>query len=63
MQGEELLPRELPIVEHADEPDMTAGPCGAGMDCLIASCVPTSSTMPTYLWPIGIGFVTGSTPR
>ena len=29
MQEEELLPRDLHIVEHADEPDMTAGPCGA----------------------------------
>src|SRR5215213_4769491 len=32
MRVEELLPRDLHVVEHADEPDVTAGPRGA--DCL-----------------------------
>src|SRR3712207_5675496 len=29
MREEELLPRDLHVVEHADEPDVTAGPRGA----------------------------------
>jgi len=30
---------------------------------IVVTSLPTSSTMPTYSWPIGVGEVTGLMPR
>jgi hypothetical protein len=30
---------------------------------MFVTALPTSSTMPQYSWPIGVGRVIGSTPR